>query len=169
MAINTKLITTSTASQTKYLGKCLGACLKSGLLIRLNGGLGSGKTCFVQGLAQGLEVPAGYDITSPTYTLVHEYPARLPMFHIDLYRLESSLDAEAIGLWEILTYNAVIAVEWAGRLDDADWPPGNLCINIKILDDQLRRIELFGYGHHINTLINDSVARYESKYPNPLK
>ena len=72
-------IITKSARQTQLLGRCIGEHLLGGTVIKLTGPLGSGKTCLVQGLAQGLEVPRGYDITSPTYALVHEYPGRLPL------------------------------------------------------------------------------------------
>ena len=65
---------TRSPEETRCLGQHLGQCLQRGTILRLYGDLGSGKTCLVQGLARGLAVPAGYDITSPTYTLIHEYP-----------------------------------------------------------------------------------------------
>jgi len=77
----------------------------------LTGDLGSGKTSFVQGLARGLEVPNDYYITSPSYTLINEYPGRHPFFHVDLYRLEDPVDFEDIGLYDILDVNFVVAIE----------------------------------------------------------
>ena len=112
-------IITKSARQTQLLGRCIGEHLLGGTVIKLTGPLGSGKTCLVQGLAQGLEVPRGYDITSPTYALVHEYPGRLPLVHVDLYRIADEMDAEAIGLWDLIDPLTVVAVEWADRFDDS--------------------------------------------------
>jgi tRNA threonylcarbamoyladenosine biosynthesis protein TsaE len=71
-------ITTAALEQTFELGKITGKRLSTGIVITLVGDLGSGKTAFVQGLAQGVEVPSGYYITSPTYTLINDYPGRIP-------------------------------------------------------------------------------------------
>jgi tRNA threonylcarbamoyladenosine biosynthesis protein TsaE len=162
-------IISQNAAQTRCLGRCLGEMLTEGLVIRLMGELGAGKTCFVQGLARGLKVPENYDITSPTYTLIHEYPSHPPLYHVDLYRLHSELDIDAIGLWDILDQNAVIAVEWPERLDDAYWPTDSLCIQFQIQDHGIRSLQLFGCGLHIGNLINGMVANFAVKCANSLK
>lgn len=147
------LVTTS-ADQTRRLGTEIGRILDHGAVIRLMGDLGSGKTCFVQGLAVGLEVPEGYEITSPTYTLIHEYPGRLPLAHVDLYRIRDEMDAEAIGLGELMDQNRVVAVEWAERLADEYWPEdGLLTLVFRSPDEDTRRIEVFGGGLQISDLI----------------
>lgn len=160
------IILTHSAAQTQCLGRCLGEMLTGGLVIRLMGELGAGKTCFVQGLARGLKVPESYDITSPTYTLIHEYPSHPPLYHVDLYRLHSELDVDAIGLWDILDQDAVIAVEWPDRLDDTLWPPESLCIRFKIQDKDIRSLQLFGYGLLIDTLICGVVADFAARCAN---
>ncbi len=82
----------------------------------MNGELGSGKTEFVHGLAQGLKVPAAVPVASPSFALVHEYPGRVLLVHLDLYRLEN-LPAEMLpDLEEYLAGGRVVAVEWASRL-----------------------------------------------------
>lgn len=151
---------TRSAEQTRLLGRCLGRCLKMGLIIRLEGDLGSGKTCLVQGLASGLDVPAGYDITSPTYTLVHDYEGRLPLVHADLYRLRDSRDAEAIGLWDLLDSGAVVAVEWAERIEADLWPEPNLLIKLTAPDESTRRITLNGCGLGLDNLIKEVAAAF---------
>ena len=93
-------ITTQTAQETQKLGIKIGQRITHPLVIGLSGDLGSGKTAFVQGLAEGLEVPGEYYITSPTFTLINEYPGRFPLIHIDLYRLDDIRDLEDIGLDE---------------------------------------------------------------------
>lgn len=157
-------ITTQSADETNALGRCLGQQLKEGIALRLCGDLGSGKTCFVQGLARGLGVPEAYEITSPTYTLINEYPGRLPLFHVDLYRLDGNVDAEMIGLWEIFDMEAVAAVEWSERLAEEEWPERHLKIDLTIIDDDQRRIQLIGYGRGTDNLIMGAVTNWEKRF-----
>ena len=82
-------ISTHSADKTRQLGRSIGRLINQPLVIALIGDLGSGKTAFVQGLAAGLDVAGDYYITSPTFTLINEYPGRLPLYHADLYRLET--------------------------------------------------------------------------------
>jgi tRNA threonylcarbamoyladenosine biosynthesis protein TsaE len=124
---------------TLAVGEKLGSLLTSGIFLALVGDLGAGKTVFVQGLAKGLEVSEKYYITSPTYTLINEYPGRLPLFHVDLYRLEGSDDVETIGLWDDFCENAVFAVEWADKLHGMAWSEW-LCLQFRIVDDRIREI-----------------------------
>ena len=153
-------LATCNPEQTRDLGSQLGRRIQGGLTIRLNGDLGSGKTCFVQGLARGLEVPENYDITSPTYALIHEYPGRIPLYHVDLYRLRGSMDADSVGLWELFDMEAVVAVEWEERLDESDWPETGLKIELRIAGDAKRHIRLFGYGLESDNLIRETVENW---------
>jgi tRNA threonylcarbamoyladenosine biosynthesis protein TsaE len=134
------------------LGKTIGKWIEHPLVIGLSGDLGSGKTAFVQGLAEGLEVPDEYYITSPTFTLINQYPGRFPLFHIDLYRLDGISDLEDIGLDELLYDQAVIAIEWAEKMSP-DLPAEHLAMTFKITDDDYRRISLIAYGHNLDNLI----------------
>ncbi|CAD7840518.1 MAG: tRNA threonylcarbamoyladenosine biosynthesis protein TsaE [Olavius algarvensis Delta 4 endosymbiont] len=131
--------------QTRSLGAAIGADLAIPLIITLSGDLASGKTVFVQGLAAGLEVPREYYITSPSYTLINEYPGRLPLCHADLYRLADHSDITEIGLEEILEQQCVVAIEWPERLDSHRFD-NQLSIDIQILAPQTRRLELIAYG-----------------------
>ena len=85
-------------------------------MVGLTGPLGAGKTCFVQGLARGLGV-TGY-VRSPTFILIHEYPGPVPLYHVDLYRVDPT-DLDGLGLEEILDGPGVTAVEWADRAAEA--------------------------------------------------
>ena len=115
---------THSPAETRALASRLAAWLLPGDIIALNGELGSGKTEFVHGLAQGLEVPAEVPVASPSFTLAHEYPGRVLLVHLDLYRLED-LPAEMLpDLEEYLAGHGVVAVEWARRL--APLLPGGL-------------------------------------------
>jgi tRNA threonylcarbamoyladenosine biosynthesis protein TsaE len=156
-------IVTRNADQTRELGALIGSRLRGGMVIRLVGTLGSGKTCFVQGLARGLSVPPEYAVTSPTYALIHEYPGRQPLAHVDLYRIADEMDAEAIGLLDLMDSRTVVAVEWADRLEDGFWPREALHIDFQTLDDETRCIQLFGYGLQIGNLIKEVLASWNDK------
>jgi tRNA threonylcarbamoyladenosine biosynthesis protein TsaE len=102
-------------SETRAIAVRLAADLAAGSVLLLSGDLGAGKTAFVRGLAEGLGISSD-DVTSPTFTLVHEYRGgRLPLIHVDLYRLDRA-DLDEIGLDEDLAAHGVVAIEWAERL-----------------------------------------------------
>lgn len=101
-------------AQTHVLGRTIGRVLREGDVLALTGELGSGKTALVRGIATGLGV-ASATVSSPTFVLVHEYQGRLPIFHLDLYRLKEPTEAETIGLSGYFTEFSVTAVEWADR------------------------------------------------------
>ena len=145
-------ITTRSVDDTRALGEKIGSLIGRPLTIALIGDLGCGKTALVQGLARGLEVPARYYITSPTFTLINEYPGRLPLVHIDLYRLAGVEDFEDIGLDELLHDRAVVAVEWADKLTD-DLSGDCLYLRFEIFDDNFRRINIIACGQNASDLI----------------
>ncbi|HYI29405.1 MAG TPA: tRNA (adenosine(37)-N6)-threonylcarbamoyltransferase complex ATPase subunit type 1 TsaE [Bradyrhizobium sp.] len=100
---------------THEIARSLAAELTAGSVLLLCGDLGAGKTAFVRGLAAGLGISSD-EVTSPTFTLVHEYRGgRLPLIHVDLYRLDRA-DLDDIGLDEDLAAGGVVAIEWAERL-----------------------------------------------------
>jgi tRNA threonylcarbamoyladenosine biosynthesis protein TsaE len=109
----TAAFATDSPDRTRSLGAALGRLLAGDEVIHLRGGLGAGKTCFVQGLAEGLGAEGA--AVSPTFTLVNLYPGRVRLAHVDLYRLGSPVEIERIGLEELLGAG-VTAVEWADRL-----------------------------------------------------
>jgi tRNA threonylcarbamoyladenosine biosynthesis protein TsaE len=145
-------IETHSAAETREMGQKIGRLIDQPTIIALIGDLGSGKTAFVQGLAGGLGVPSEYYITSPTFTLVNEYPGRLPLFHIDLYRLETVRDLEDIGLDELLSDQAVLAIEWADRLA-LNFSTEYLSMHFEIIDDEIHRLHLIAYGQNGINLI----------------
>ncbi len=112
----------------------------------LFGDLACGKTVFCKGVASGLEVPASYTISSPTYTLINEYPGRLPFFHVDLYRLPEPVEPDEIGLEEIFEDGGICAVEWSERLHIEDRPPCRLELFFRVTGDLSRLIRTIAYG-----------------------
>lgn len=112
---------TSSEAETSDAGARLGSTLRAGDVVLLYGDLGAGKTAFVRGLARGLGAPAD-DVSSPTFTIVQEYAGRVPLYHVDLYRLEE-IEVDDLGLEELVLGDGVVAIEWAdrwrGRPDDA--------------------------------------------------
>lgn len=111
------------AAETFNLGKQIGAQLTGGEILLLNGPLGAGKTVFVKGLAAALDIDPE-EVTSPSFTLVNPYAGRLPLFHIDLYRLaEGAAAAHAVDLEELLNdEQAVVVIEWAERMGNYPLP-----------------------------------------------
>lgn len=130
--------TTSSEAATRALASRLVATLAPGAVLLLHGDLGAGKTAFVRGLAEGLGVGED-EVSSPTFTLVHEYRGgRLPLHHVDLYRLpDASASLEDLGLDETAA-DGVLAVEWPERL--ARTVPGALHVRFTIVDDDTRGI-----------------------------
>ena len=99
-------------TQTQAVGEKLGTLISSRMVIALYGDLGAGKTTFVQGLARGLGVPDTYYVTSPTYTLINEYPGRITLYHMDLYRLGDIDELEYLGFDDIISSQGAMVVEW---------------------------------------------------------
>jgi tRNA threonylcarbamoyladenosine biosynthesis protein TsaE len=112
----------SSRSQTECLGQVIGSSLSGGEVLALIGPLGAGKTAMVRGIAAGLHVPPE-SVSSPTFVLAHEYHGRLPLVHVDLYRLHTVEEAESIGLGDYLTGSTVVAIEWADRFPE--WLPAD--------------------------------------------
>jgi tRNA threonylcarbamoyladenosine biosynthesis protein TsaE len=109
-------ILSRSAAQTRNWGQRLGNFLEAGDIVGLTGELGSGKTCFVRGLARGLGVDENTWVRSPTFTLVNEYDGRLAIFHIDLYRIADVRELEELCLSDYFFSGGVSAVEWFDRL-----------------------------------------------------
>jgi tRNA threonylcarbamoyladenosine biosynthesis protein TsaE len=136
-------LATSDPQQTRVLAAALAGFLVSGDLVVLTGDLGAGKTCFTQGLGAGLGV--GDRITSPTFTIVAEHEGRLPLHHLDAYRLAGPEDALDLDLPELLE-RGVTVIEWGDRLADA-LPEEQLRVELRLGDgDDDRRLEVHLLG-----------------------
>ncbi len=129
--------------ETIAIARALASTLDAGHVLLLSGELGAGKTVFVRGLAEGVGVDPG-DVSSPTFTLVHEYRGgRLTLYHADLYRLERA-DTGDLGLEEMGVADGLLAIEWPERLAHA--PPGATRVTIEVVDDRSRRIRIVDGG-----------------------
>ena len=107
------------SQSTKNLAQELSLFLKKGDILGLKGNLGSGKTTFVQGLAHGLQILTGYTVSSPTFAFIHEYScAKVPLFHMDFYRLSESSHAQTLGLDHYLQGQGICAIEWFEKAED---------------------------------------------------
>ena len=148
------LIHTASPEESRRLGKAFGKALQEPAIIGLTGDLGCGKTVFVQGLAAGLSVPERYPVTSPTYTFINEYPGRLPLFHVDLYRLVSAEELTDIGFDDISGGRGVVAIEWADRLPEEALAL-DMEISIGMTGDDSRQFQLFFCGRPPANLIRD--------------
>lgn len=124
-------IESRSVAETHKLARHLLKQFPARAVLALHGDLGSGKTCFVQGLAAALGVER--PVTSPTFTLIHEYHGSRTLVHVDLYRIRDSLDASTLGLEEYLDAEGITAVEWAERADDV-FPPETVHIHFQTLD-----------------------------------
>ena len=121
------------------MGRELAASLSAGDVVLLYGDLGAGKTAFVRGLAEGLGV-AGEEVSSPTFTLVQPYGGgRLPLVHVDLYRLDDPRELDDLGLDEIAA-GGVLSIEWADKYTSP--PPGALRVRIEHAGETERRITI---------------------------
>ncbi len=110
---------TESPEETQALGEKLGKTLKQGDVIALIGDLGTGKTCLTQGIVRGVGIASGEIVSSPSYILINEYNGTVPIYHIDLYRLENSEEIAELGLSEYVEGDGICIIEWAERMADA--------------------------------------------------
>ena len=130
---------------TRRLAARLGRIARPGDVIALVGSLGAGKTTFVVGLAEGLAVPRETRVQSPTFTLVNEYQGRLPLYHIDLYRIAAASELDELGLHEYLGGAGLAAVEWFDRFPEVA-PPNYLEVGFAFAGERGRRLTVTPHG-----------------------
>jgi tRNA threonylcarbamoyladenosine biosynthesis protein TsaE len=128
---------TRSEEETIALGESLAGRLPSRAVVLLIGNLGAGKTTLAKGIVRGLGAARTEDVSSPTFTLIHEYGPKV--YHIDLYRLDEEREVETLGLDEIFEKNAVVLIEWGERFPRL-MPPGSLEIQLEQTADEARRI-----------------------------
>jgi len=134
-------MTAVTPEETTSAGVALGRRLVSGDVVALYGGLGAGKTCFTQGLVEGLGVTTR--ATSPTFVMVNEYHGRLPVHHVDAYRTNSLTELVDLGLLDLLGGDGVTIVEWADRAEPL-LPARAIRVRIEGVGDEPRHITIEG-------------------------
>lgn len=130
--------------ETRRLGVRFAGRLQPGDVLALTGEIGAGKTVFVQGLAEGLGVDSG-SVASPSFVLVREYAGRIPLYHVDLYRLDRLPEVHLLGLEEYYEAGGVTVVEWGTRIPEA-LPPDYLEIRFEFIDPQTRKLEWLAHG-----------------------
>ena len=113
-----KTFQTHSAEETTALGRQIAAELKPGSIVLLRGDLGAGKTTMVKGIAEGFQAAKAEDVTSPTFTLIHEYrgPA-VTLFHIDLYRIDTQRELDTLALDDLMSPNSILLIEWGEKFE----------------------------------------------------
>jgi len=138
-------IDVSDLAGTITLGERLGRSLFPGSVVALIGPLGAGKTHLARAIAVGLEIVESRAVTSPTFVLIQEYDARLPIYHFDAYRLRSPGEFAELGAGEYLGGDGVCLVEWADRVESL-LPPNRLTVRITATGETSRRLEIEARG-----------------------
>lgn len=143
-----KEIITNSPEETETLGQKIGALLSGDEVIALYGGLGMGKTAFVRGLAAGLGIDS-YEVSSPTFAIVHEHEGRVMLYHFDMYRVESWDDLYSTGFFDYIG-NGVIVTEWSENIDGA-LPEDKITIEISAPNsDDTRIFKISGLRGELN-------------------
>ncbi len=137
---------------TERCGRKLGAALFPGAVIALNGPLGAGKTHFVRAVAEGLEIANPAVVTSPTFVLIQEYAARLPIYHFDVYRLKSADEFRDLGIDEYFSSDGVCLIEWAEKFAEC-LPADHLSITLRSEGDQRRWLTVQSHGPEHSALL----------------
>ncbi len=132
---------THSPEETQELGVRIGCQLSPGDVVALIGDLGAGKTCLTQGIARGAGVGEDQTVNSPSYILINEYAGKIPVYHIDLYRLQQLEDIVALGLEEYLGGDGICVIEWADRMGRL-LPENHIQVKITGEDEFTRAIEV---------------------------
>jgi tRNA threonylcarbamoyladenosine biosynthesis protein TsaE len=147
-----RTITLPDLAATQTLGRQLGQLLFPGAVVALVGQLGAGKTHLVRAIAEGLDIPDGRLVTSPTFVLIQEYPGRLPIYHFDAYRLAGAGPFADLGVSEYLEGEGVCLIEWADRVA-AVLPEEYLRITLRITGETAREATLEARGERYERVV----------------
>ncbi len=141
----------NTLGDTEKLGQLLGNLAAPGDVICLDGDLGAGKTSLSQAIARGLQVPDTCYVTSPSFAILHEYEGRLPMYHMDFYRLQDAGEVEDLGFEEYFYFAGLTVIEWSDRAEEI-LPDERLTLRIELNRDLSRTVTLTGTKKHSELL-----------------
>jgi tRNA threonylcarbamoyladenosine biosynthesis protein TsaE len=149
------LFTSNSPAATLDLGKKMGGLLEAGTVIALIGELGCGKTLLTRGICAGLGVPLR-QVNSPSFVLVNEYRGRLPVFHLDLYRIGGEVDGVELGITDYLrrAVSGVIIIEWAEKILPL-LPAGLLKVEFEILSARKRKLAFSSVGNKFSVLFQE--------------
>ena len=136
---------TASGEETRALGRYLASVLPRAAVVALIGNLGAGKTTLTKGIVEGLGIAKAEDVSSPTYTLIHEYGNPVRVYHVDLYRLDTAEQAGGLGLEELFDKPALVLIEWGDRFPQL-LPLESIQIELSYLPDDRRRVELRGFA-----------------------
>ncbi|MGA2740894.1 MAG: tRNA (adenosine(37)-N6)-threonylcarbamoyltransferase complex ATPase subunit type 1 TsaE [Bryobacteraceae bacterium] len=136
---------TASEEETIALGERLALTLPQGATVLLIGNLGAGKTTLAKGIVQGLSAAPAEEVSSPTFTLIHEYGSTPAVYHVDLYRLDHARDAATLGLDDLFDSRALVLVEWGERFPEL-MPADRIEIRLRALTGDEREIELLDPG-----------------------
>ena len=113
-----KTFQTHSAEETTELGRQIAAELKPGTIVLLRGDLGAGKTTMVKGIAEGFNAAQAEEVTSPTFTLIHEYRGpQITLYHIDLYRIDTQRELDTLALDDLMTPQSILLIEWGEKFE----------------------------------------------------
>ena len=132
---------TASEDDTIALGERLARTLPRHAVVLLIGNLGAGKTTFAKGIVKGLGAATPEEVSSPTFTLIHEYGSPAAIYHVDLYRLDTAQEVATLGLDELFDREAIVLIEWGERFPEL-MPADRIEIRMHALDGDRRRIEI---------------------------
>ncbi len=155
-------ILSASAERTRAIGAQLGTLLQAGDLVALSGDLGAGKTCCIQGIAGGLGIYDELTVTSPTYTLIHEYQGNVPIYHFDVYRLSNEEDLYDLGYEEYFYGDGVTLIEWADRIHSF-LPDDHLALHLHLHHDGVRRLQFQATGSRAQEVLHAFANRLSSE------
>lgn len=148
--METNLIQLNNLADTEKLGRLLGDFAETGDVICLDGDLGAGKTTISQAIARGLQVPESCYVTSPSFAILHEYGGRIPMYHMDFYRLQDAAEVEDLGFEEYFYLDGLTVIEWSRRA-------------VEILPNERMSLEIMLKGPQSRTVIIQATHSYTEK------
>ena len=160
------VLSSDSPDQTYTWGRALGMLLNRGDVVALVGELGAGKTTLTQGIIRGLGVAEDYYIGSPTFTLINEYEGRVPVYHLDFYRIESPSEVVHLGLEEYLDGDGVAIIEWADKIE-ALLPEEHMMVQLAYVDYHVRTLDIMSTGPRYEIVVAE-LARTVSAVTGPV-